>query len=178
MSALKKSILITGISGSGKSTVSKKINALGYKAYNMDSEPGLFAMIDKQTKKPVVNHDNDNLEKVMGMEWICDKNKLNLIIENEPSLLAFYCGDASNLKDLLSLFNGVILLKPGEAAARERLSTRTNNSFGRTKAVQDWIMSFKNLYENEIEQRGAIIIDADKNIDDVAKEAIEKAKGF
>jgi len=103
----------------------------------MDKEPGLFTMIDKQTKKPVVGHDNDNLEKVMAMEWICDKNKLAYIIRSEPSSLAFYCGDASNIKDLLPLFNMVILLKPGEAAARERLTSRTNNSFGKTKKVQD-----------------------------------------
>ena len=69
---MHKSILVTGVSGTGKSSLSKKLNDLGYKACDMDSYAGLFLMVDKQTKKPVENHDNADLEKVKAMDWICD----------------------------------------------------------------------------------------------------------
>src|SRR3990167_11397506 len=98
---MKKSILITGVSGTGKSTISEKLNQMGYKAYDMDSYPGLFSMIDKKTKKPVVDHNNENIEKVVGMDWICDKTKLESIIKDESNELAFYCGSASNMEEIL-----------------------------------------------------------------------------
>ncbi|MDO8640560.1 MAG: hypothetical protein Q7R33_03365, partial [Nitrosarchaeum sp.] len=64
---------ITGVSGAGKSSLSQKINEMGYKAYDLDAHPDLFAMIDKKTRMPVIDHDNANLEKVKAMDWICDK---------------------------------------------------------------------------------------------------------
>ena len=149
---------------------------MGYKAYDMDNEPGLFSMIDKKTGKPVVDHDNEDMEKVMGMDWICDINKLQSIIKSETSPITYYCGSASNFEELLGLFDKIILLKVGETTMRERLSSRTNNDFGRMPHIQDWIMTWKNDWEKSIEDKGASIIDANQDLDQVTKEVIELSK--
>lgn len=47
---MKKSILITGVSGVGKTSISQKLNEMGYRAYDMDSEPELFSMVDKKNR--------------------------------------------------------------------------------------------------------------------------------
>lgn len=171
---MKKSILITGISGTGKSSLSKKLNEMGYKAYDLDDYPGLFTMLDKRTGKPVVDHDNADLEKVDAMDWVCDTEKLTSIIANESSPITFYCGNASDMDKILPFFDSVILLKIDPDIMRHRLTTRTENDFGRTPEIQDWIMKWKHLFENEMEEKGAIVIDAHQSLDDVAKEIIEK----
>ena len=173
---MKKSILVTGVSGAGKSTISKKLNELGYTAYDMDGLPGLFAIIDKKTGKLVVDHDNENLEKVMGIDWICNKEKLASIIASESSELTFYCGNASNMDEIMQLFNLVILLKIDSEVMRKRLTSRTENDFGRTAEVQDWLMTWKDWWENDMQQKGAIIVYAHGSLDQIANELIEKSK--
>jgi broad-specificity NMP kinase len=172
---MKKSILVTGVSGAGKSALSKKLNEMGYKAYDIDDYPGLFSFVDKKTGKPPVDIDNANVEKVMGTDWICDKEKLTSIIANESSEITFYCGAASNVNDLLPLFDLVILLKIGTDAMRHRLNTRTENDAARHPDVQDWILTWKNEWENGMQERGAVAVDAHQSLDKVAKEVIRLA---
>lgn len=172
-----EAILITGISGVGKSTISKKLNEKGYKSYDMDDEPDLFSMVYKGTSQPVKNHDNEDLEKVMEIDWNCDIEKLASIIENETVELSFYCGNASNINQILPLFSKMILLKAGPEIVRQRLTARTENDFGRTSEVQDWIMTWKDSWENEMKEKGAIVIDAHKNVDGFVEEIINKITG-
>lgn len=169
---MKKSILITGVSGSGKSSLSIKLNEMGYKAYDMEEIPELFSMLDKKTGKPVIGHDNANLEKVKEMDWVCDTKKLASIIADETSELTFYCGSASDMDSILPFFNSVILLKVGHEAMRHRLTTRTTNDFGRTAEVQDWIMTWKDWWENDMQEKGVIVVDAHQSLDEVAKEVV------
>ncbi|MEK6809275.1 MAG: AAA family ATPase [Nanoarchaeota archaeon] len=174
---MKKSVLITGESGSGKSSVCDELGKMGYKAYDLDGVPGLFSMIDKKTGKPSVGHDNKDLEKVKNIDWVCDVDKLKNIIANEESNLAFYCGAASNFSEIGLCFNSIVLLKASPENLRHRLTTRTSNDYGNTRDVQDWIMSRKEPWENEVEKNGAIVINADQDLHNIALEVLEKVNG-
>ena len=168
---MKKSILVTGVSGAGKTTLSKKLNEVGYKAYDMENIPNLFAMLDKKTGKPVVDHDNADLEKVDAMDWVCDTEKLASLIANESADVAFYCGNASDMDTILPFFDSVIMLKIGEEAMRHRLTTRTENDFGRTAKIQDWIMTWKDWWEDDMQKKGAVVIDTTElSLDEVYQE--------
>lgn len=169
---MKKSILIAGMSGVGKTSVSKQLTQMGYKAYDMDSEPGLCSMVYKGTEELVIDHDNANLEKVKNISWICDKTKLAALIANEPSEIAFYCGSVTNTDDILPLFDKVILLTVEPDIVRHRLTTRSENDFGRTKEVQDWLLESKEDGEGAMEAKGALVIDAHKPLDQVAQEIV------
>ena len=87
---MKKSILITGTAGVGKTSLSNKLNEMGYKSYDIDDVPGLFSMVHRETKLPIKDHDNFDLEKVKVMTWICDIEKLKKLIDEEQNDLAFY----------------------------------------------------------------------------------------
>lgn len=138
-----KSILITGVPGTGKTTICHKLKELGYAACDMDKKRNLFIMVDKTTRTPIENHDNTDKEKVKNMDWICDTVLLKSLIDAETSPLAFYCGNASNIDEVLPHFDYVILVKTTSENLKERLTTRTTNDYGKTPEIQEWITSWK-----------------------------------
>ena len=172
---MKKSFLVTGICGVGKTTLGLALSERGYRAYDMDAQPNLFARIDKLTKRPVIAPDDSNLAQVINSDWICDKAKMARIIARESSSVTFYCGAASNLAEIIPLFSGIFLLTAGQDLIRERLTHRTGNSYGKTREVQDWIMTLQAPLERDMQNRGAVVIDANRPIDLVARDVINRA---
>jgi dephospho-CoA kinase len=172
---MKKSILVTGISGSGKSALSEKLLQMGFSSYDLDAIPDLCSMIDKDTKLPVQNHDNADLSKVQKMDWICDKQKLVSIIGKDAKEVAFYCGTVSNMDEIAPLFDQIILLKAKPDVIRHRLTTRTTNDFGQTEEVQNWILSCKDSWEDEVLDKAPAIVDSNGPLEQVANDVIEAA---
>ena len=76
----------------------------------------------------------------------------------------------------MGLFNKVILLTINLKTTKYRLATRTDNDFAKTPEVQDYVLKDKDSWEDEMIKKGAIVVDAYKDIDSVAKEVIEIAK--
>ncbi len=173
---MNKSILVTGVTGSGKSSVCGELRKRGYKAYDIENMDGLFTMIDKKTGKSADEYDKNNLESVKQCDWICDKNKLQEIVRKNAKDVVFYCGTASNLDELLHLFDEVFLLKANPKILRERLSTRKSNDFGRTSEVQEWILSWKKWWEDHMREKGAIIIDTNRDIKEITTDIVERSK--
>lgn len=106
-----KKILVTGISGTGKTTVCKQLNTLGYTAYDIEDNDGMFKMYRKGTREVFDDFDNADPEKIHNSEWICDANQLKKLLNEQKTDIAFYCGVASNMDDLIPLFDTFILLK-------------------------------------------------------------------
>ena len=170
-----KSILITGITGSGKSAVCGELKKRGYKAYDIEVMKGLFNLVDKKTGIIVNGYDNKNLEWVKRYVWVCNRKKLqNLVRKNKDTV--FYCGTAGNLDELLSLFGRIFLLKVSPKILRKRLSTRKSNDYGRTPEVQDWIIEWKDWWESHMIEKGAIVINADRNLEEVTTDILKRNK--
>jgi len=175
---MKKFTLITGISGSGKTAVSNGLREKGYSSYDIDDIPGLFTMFDKRTNQPLINQDNSNLEQVKNMSWVCDVERLQHLMNEEKNDITFYCGNAENLSEIIPLFDKLILLKANDETIRQRLSTRTSNDFGKTTEIQDWILDSKEEWENNIKKMGAIVIDTNKDINQVIIEILKVVSNF
>lgn len=90
--------------------------------------------------------------------------------------IVFYCGTASNLDDLLPLFDKIFLLKVSQKVLRQRLSTRTSNEFGRTSEVQKWVFSWKKWWEDYMKEKGATVINASRSLREIATDIIERSK--
>lgn len=171
---MKKPFFITGVAGSGKSLISKELNRLGYKAYDIEELEGMFKMIRKDTREDFTDYDNADIEKVKNADWICDKNKLKELLQKQNIGIAFYCGIASNNNEIIPLFDQTILLKVGSEAVRKRLSSREGtDDMGNTAENREWVLSWKDWWENQMIEQGALVVDADGNPTEVAKKIIE-----
>ena len=169
-----KSVLITGIAGSGKSVICSELKNRGYQTYDIEDIDGLFAMVNKRTGKIAEDHDNDDLKSVKQSDWICDKEKLRVLLNECSKGPCFYCGTAANIDDLLPLFDRVFLLIASPEMTRKRLSTRKSKDFGNTPEVQEWVLSWKDWWENHMKEKDAVIINADQKVDVVAENIIQK----
>jgi len=167
---MKKSILITGVGGSGKSTIARQLNKGGYRSYDIEDIDGLFKMVDKKTGEKNPDYSNDNIKHVQQHDWICDVDKLKKLIEDESGDLTFYCGIASNMEDLVPLFNVIILLKASPETTRKRLSSREAGEYGNTKEAQEHLLGWKDGWEQKMQELNAVVVNADKSPTEVLKD--------
>ena len=167
-------ILITGVAGSGKSAACEELKRRGFTAYDIENTVGLFSFINKFTRRQANDTGDDNPEWFERNSWICDRKKLTKLVRSNDQGTAFYCGIASNLDDLLPLFDKVFLLRARPSTIRERLSGRPADDFGYGPAVQEWLLGWKDGWERWMIQKGALVVDADRTIAEVADEVITK----
>ena len=174
---MKKSIFVTGVAGSGKSSVSKALNRLGYNAYDIEELEGMFKMVRKDTGEDFADYDDADIEKVKNADWICDKNKLEELLQKQSNGIVFYCGVASNNDEIIPLFDQTILLKASPEIVRKRLSSREGtDDMGNTAENREWVLSWKDWWENQMIEQGAVVVDADGSPTEVAQKIVEIIK--
>ncbi len=173
---MKQSILIAGVSGSGKSEVSRRLKSLGFETRDMDGMEDLCEMVDKKTGLPTTYDNNNDLEKIQKMYWLYKKDKLEEIIANQKDELVFYCGAPNNLEEIVSLFSKVILLIASPENIRSRLLARADNGFGKSPEVQDYILERKEKIEASLIGKGALVVDANQDIESVLANVLDLAK--
>jgi shikimate kinase len=112
-----KRVLVTGMSGAGKSTVLAELAARGFWSVDTDYG-GYFQTVDGEDV------------------WIADRIDALLSTE-DPRRVLFVAGTTSNQVTFYPRFDHVVLLSaPAEVLVR-RLRTRTNNPYGRDAAQID-----------------------------------------
>jgi shikimate kinase len=146
-------ILITGMSGVGKTTVIVALRALGFRAIDMD-EPG-WASFDEFGHQ---RWDAARLQELMG----------ELVGE-----LLFVSGCSEDQVAFYSQFSKIILLSAPKSVIAQRLASRTDNSYGKRPAELEEVM--KNLDEIEplLRERATHEIVTTQPVDAVVKRILE-----
>jgi broad-specificity NMP kinase len=103
-------VLLTGMSGTGKSTVLARLRELGHAAVDIDDE----GLLDES-----------------GEEALWDEDGVERVLATSPRPL-FLAGCAANQGRFYPDLTHVVLLSAPADVVRERLATRTTNPFGRT----------------------------------------------
>lgn len=106
-----KRILITGMSGTGKSSVILALAARGYPALDMDS-PGCSE----------VGPDGD---------WVWVEERASVFLAGDAGPARFVSGCATNQVKFYPQFDEIVLLSALAEVLVERLTTRTNNPYGK-----------------------------------------------
>jgi dephospho-CoA kinase len=105
-----KRVLVTGMSGVGKSSVLDELRRRGYKTADTDYG-GL-----------TVTTDNG--------ETLWDESAMQQLLSTEDADVLFLSGTAGNMGKLREQFDHVTLLSAPAEVMVQRLTTRTNNPYG------------------------------------------------
>ena len=111
-----KRVLITGMSGTGKSAVIQELAARGYRAYDLDT-PEWSAWI--------VADPSDALTPGKGQDWVWREDRVRALLSKPDEGLLFISGCAENMAQLFPLIDVVILLSAPIETIMERLAARS-----------------------------------------------------
>lgn len=156
MSEQSKHVLITGLSATGKTTLSKFFREKGKNAYDVDKV--LARWIDKKTGKPKAPTDEE-WKRLSGIEWEWDRRKLKRLLKQNKE--AYLFGSANNTYGLANLFDKVYYLHASKKLILQRLkSEKRDNDFGRHGTQRKLIMSWVKPVAERAKEAGFEFIDA------------------
>jgi shikimate kinase len=118
-----KRVLITGMSGTGKSAVVRELIRRGYWAVDLDT-PDWSEWVDVD---PV-----DQLTPAGGKDWIWQEDRVRALLSRKDQGLLFVSGCAENMQRLFPLIETIILLSAPAATIMERLEARSSDGYGST----------------------------------------------
>ena len=117
-----KRILITGMSGTGKSSVIAELAARGYKAVDADS-PEYSEWVEVSGDTSALGSPEWGTK-----DWVWREDRVQELLSTEDADLLFVSGCAANMGKFLPQFDHVVLLSAPAEVIVERLATRTTNS--------------------------------------------------
>ena len=114
-------ILITGMSGTGKTSVIQEMIARGHRAIDLDTP---------EWSEWVAAAPGDALTPAEGRDWVWREDRVRTLLSRPDHETLFIAGCAENMGRLFPLIDAVILLSAPAATIMERLLTRSSGSYG------------------------------------------------
>ncbi len=148
-----KRVFLTGMSGTGKSTVIGRLADLGYRAVDLD-EPAWS------------EYDEDG-------DWIWQEDLVRHLLEEDDSDLLFVSGCPTNRVKFYPQFDHIILLSAPPDLLVERLRTRTNNSYGKHPDELKDVLRYVQTVEPLLRRRAGREIDTRAPLEQVVSEIME-----
>lgn len=149
------SYLITGIAGTGKSTLKRSFEAQGYETYDIDD--GFVRWVNRAIGE--VAQYGASMPMTREHDWLADIDKIRTT-QDAGEHNTYFFGSAHNLFRHTDIFRTVFLLSyPDEQTLRTRIMNRTDNDYGKQPGeIEDIIDDWK-PYEQPFVERGATVID-------------------
>jgi len=133
-----KRVLITGMSGTGKSAVIQELAGRGYRAYDLDS-PAWSEWVDADP--------SDALTPADGKNWIWREDRVRALLSEPSGGMLFVSGCADNMNKLLPLIHIVILLSAPRETIMDRLKARSTSSYGHAAKQREKVVSLISTVE-------------------------------
>lgn len=168
-----KKIYITGISGTGKTTISKELEKRGIYSISIDEIDNLCVWSNKKTGEKIYREVELNKDFIDTHDWICDVDMLKDLI-NKGKDKVVVLGVASNQKHFLDMFDKILLLQCKPETFISRILQRTDNDFGKDESAQESILGWYKKFEEEMINTGAVPVDVEKPLEEVVEKVIKE----
>jgi thymidylate kinase len=166
--------LITGVAGSGKSSVARELRKRGLAAY--DTEVGFSYHIDKRTGERAAYPAHPTVEWYDAHERVFDEKVLGNLFKKHANEDIFICSITANQKKFYPAFAKIFLLTAPDEVLVQRIEERTDNHFGKHPLELQRIISRHQAFDDELKTAGAVVIDSTQPMDEVVDQILEQAK--
>jgi dephospho-CoA kinase len=171
-------VLVTGISGAGKSAVCNELQRRGYEAHDTDRDRNAV-WVDRETGEVTAEVAGAS-ERPPGwldrQEWRAPPARVEELAARAEGRLAFLCGATANEDEIWHLFSQTIYLAIDEETLRHRLHTRTTNDFGKAPHELAAVLEWHKVGVDQYRNFGAFIVDATQPLMNVVDDVIAIAR--
>lgn len=156
-----KRVLLTGLSGTGKSTLVAALAAHGYKAVDADG--------DEYSEWAKTNADSDAFGPPVeaDRDWRWREDRVQELLSAVDTDVLIVSGCAENMRKFLPQFDLVVLLSAPADVTAERMRTRTNNLYGKRPEEAARVVNLKELVEPLLRRVADYEIDTSASLTDI-----------
>ncbi|WFR61008.1 AAA family ATPase [Paenibacillus amylolyticus] len=146
----KARILVTGMSGTGKSTVLRELAHRGHRIIDTDYD-GWSSNVD-------------------GSGWLWHEDRIDELLTEHSNGTLFVSGCVSNQRKFYPMFDAIVLLSAPLEVILERVATRKTNDYGKTVEEREEITQYVASVEPLLRAGATAEIDTRKPLEEVVTE--------
>ena len=154
-------ILVTGMSGTGKSSALADLGRRGHRVVDTD-DPGWREY----------REDAGSSDEVRRGEWLWVEDRITALLDSDDGRSLFVQGCVRNQSRFYDRFDAVVLLSAPADVILDRIARRTTNDYGKTPVERAMIMDDLARVEPLLRAGCTHELDASRPLDDVVADLI------
>ncbi|MGH9768493.1 MAG: AAA family ATPase [Blastocatellia bacterium] len=158
-----KRILITGMSGTGKTAVVRELAARGFPAVDLDV-PEWSEWVDVDPADPLTPRD--------GKDWVWREDPVRKLLSEHQSGTLFISGCAENMSRFFPIIELIVLLSAPMEVIMKRLEARSPEGHGNTYDERQKVRELISTIEPLLRGRADHEIDTTRSVDATVDEIL------
>jgi adenylate kinase family enzyme len=154
-------VLVTGMSGTGKSSALAELGRRGYRVVDTD-DPGWREY----------REDPEPADELHRGEWLWVEDRMTELLDSDDGRSLFVQGCVPNQGKFYDRFDAVVLLSAPADVILDRIAHRTTNDYGKTSEERAMILDDLANIEPLLRQGCTHELDASRPLDDVVADLI------
>lgn len=160
-----KRVLITGMSGSGKSAVIEELIARGYRAHDLDTS---------EWSEWIAANPSDTVTPAEGRDWVWRQDRVRRLLSEHQDGRLFIAGTAENMPTMFPLIDVIILLSAPLAVLMDRLSARSIGGYGHSSEDRQKVIDLISTVEPLLREVAHLEIDTQGPVQATVEEILRR----